>query len=66
MSCDLQLEQVICLTKELLHNLGVNLNEDSGNRESKAIAFLEKILEKACKETFCKIPSGHHKNNKKI
>ena len=63
--CDLRLEQVNGLTKELLHNLRVNLNEDSAERESKAIGFLEKILDTARRETFCENPSGHHKMKKK-
>eukprot|EP00794_Sanderia_malayensis_P013098 gene13098-14439_t len=64
-SCHLGLEQVNCLTKELLHNWGVNFNEVSAKRESMAIGFLEKILETAQNETFTTAPSGHHKKKTK-
>eukprot|EP00794_Sanderia_malayensis_P002117 gene2117-2401_t len=55
-------EQVNCLTKELLHNLGVNLNEVSAKRKEEE---KEKILETAQNETFTKAPSGHHKKKTK-
>ena len=36
-SCDIRLEQINRLSKELLHNLGVNLNDIAAKRESMAI-----------------------------
>eukprot|EP00794_Sanderia_malayensis_P008580 gene8580-9497_t len=60
-SCDLRLEQLNCLTKELLHNLGVNLNEKNAKRESHALDFLQKMLESTDKDLTTTMPSGHHK-----
>ena len=64
-SCDLRLEQLNCTTKELLYNLGVNLEEASAKRESLAVGFLEKMLERAQEESHTTSPSGHHKAKKK-
>ncbi len=60
-SCDLRLEQINRLSKELLHNLGVNLNESAAKRESMAIGFLEKILQSIDEDMHLTVPSGHHK-----
>eukprot|EP00794_Sanderia_malayensis_P004842 gene4842-5476_t len=60
-SCDLRLEQLNCLTKEILCNLGVNLDESNAKRESYAIGFLEKILEALDKDLTIHNCSGHHK-----
>eukprot|EP00794_Sanderia_malayensis_P017142 gene17142-18864_t len=60
-SCDLRLEPLNCLTKELLHNLGVNLNEKNGKRESHALDFLQKMLESTDKDLTMTMLSGHHK-----
>ena len=62
-SCELRLEQINRLSKELLHNLGVNLNEVGAKRESMAIGFLEKILQSI--EEDLRVPNGHHKMKEK-
>eukprot|EP00112_Aurelia_sp_Birch-Aquarium-sp1_P016966 Seg389.5 transcript_id=Seg389.5/GoldUCD/mRNA.D3Y31 product="hypothetical protein" protein_id=Seg389.5/GoldUCD/D3Y31 len=64
-SCDLRLEQINRLTKELLHNLGVNLNDVAAKRESMAIGFLEKILQSIEEDMHLRVPSGHHKMKEK-
>ncbi len=60
-SCDLRVEQLNCLTKELLHNLGVNLDEKNAKRESFAIGFLEQMLANTDKDLTLSHPKGHHK-----
>lgn len=57
----MRLEQINCLTKELLHNLGVNLNETTALRESLAIGFIEKILRSVYDDMHINIGTGHHK-----
>eukprot|EP00794_Sanderia_malayensis_P008348 gene8348-9249_t len=61
----LDLPLCCCRTKELLYNLGVNLEEGSAKRESIAVGFLEKMLEKAQEESQTTSPNGHHKTKKK-
>lgn len=60
-SCDLRLEQLNCLTKELLHNLGVNLDEKNAQREAAAVGYLEKMLHAIDNDLDLSAPSGHHK-----
>ena len=60
-SCDIRLEQINCLTKELLHNLGVNLNEGTALRESQAIGFLERILQSVNEDMHISLGTGSHK-----
>ena len=60
-SCDLRLEQLNCLTKELLHNLGVNLDEKNAQREAAAVGYLEKMLRSIDDDLDLAAPSGHHK-----
>ncbi len=64
-SCDLRLEQLNCLTKELLHNLGVNLDEKNAERESLAFGYLEKLIASVESDLMLAQQSGHHKDNKK-
>lgn len=64
-SNDVRLEQWNCLAKELLSNLGVNLNEQCAQREANAIAFMNEILVSIDDDLQVRRPTGKHIMKKK-
>ncbi len=60
-SLDLRVEQLNNLTKELLYNVGANLNESTAKREGNAIGFLESVFEAINNDLSLKAPGGKHK-----
>lgn len=59
-SLDLRMEHIVHLHKEMLANLGVNLNEKCALRCSKAMKPVEDLLQTIDDELLCKRPSGRH------
>jgi hypothetical protein len=59
-SLDLRLEHIVCLLKEMISNLGVNLTSQAASRCSKAVMPVEKLLLAVDGELEVKRPSGRH------
>lgn len=59
-SLDLRLEHLNHVLKEMLRNLGPNLNEYTEKRASHSLMFIEKMLRFADDEMGRHQPSGHH------
>lgn len=59
-SLDLRLEHLNHILKEMLRNLGPNLNELTAARASHSLMFIEKMLRFADDEMGRHPPSGHH------
>lgn len=64
-SMDIRMEHLICLTKELLKHLGVNLTENAAKRCSKAIGHIDKLVSSVDKDLKVERPGGHHKVKKR-
>ena len=64
-SMDIRMEHLICLTKELLKHLGVNITENAARRCSKAIGHVDELVSSVDTDLTVQRPSGHHKMTKR-
>lgn len=64
-SMDIRMEHLICLTKELLKHLGVNITENAARRCSKAIGHVDELVSSVDTDLKVQRPSGHHKMKKR-
>ena len=64
-SMDIRMEHLICLTKELLKHLGVNITENAARRCSKAIGHVDELVSSVDTGLKVQRPSGHHKMKKR-
>ena len=64
-SMDIRMEHLICLTKELLKHLGVNITENAARHCSKTIGHVDELVSSVDTDLKVQRPSGHHKMTKR-